>query len=104
MMFKTLAAVAMSAGLATAAFAQTSSGSGDAAGNGGQGDSPPKTWEAPINNAFYDSNGMLRTQADIQANWAKLDTTQQDKVRADCMGVDASNAEMAKACDMVKGM
>ncbi len=103
MMFKTLAVAAMSVGLATAAFAQTS-GSNDAAGDGGHGDSPAKTWDAPINNAFYDSHGMLRPQADIQTGWANLSPSQQDKVRADCMAVDSSNAEMAKACEMVKGM
>lgn len=104
MLFKTLAVAAMSVGLATSAFAQTSSGGSDGAGSGGQSDRPTKTWDAPINDAFYDSQGMLRPQADIQAAWANLDATQQDKVRADCKAADTSNAEMAKACDMVKGM
>lgn len=119
MKIRIIAAIALSLGLATAAFAE----------NPAKG--MPDSWKGPIGDTFFsDADGMMmRPQDDMSARWAALTKDQQAQVRADCekmamtdtdatastsvkpkTGADSDRTgggqgpDMASACDMVKSM
>jgi predicted Fe-S protein YdhL (DUF1289 family) len=88
-----LLAAAVSAGICSAAFAQTTP---DTAA-GAMGPGLPTTWEGPIADAFFDDvdAGTLRTDDELRSNWQNLTDEQQAQVRAHCLTVDTAAAAPA---------
>jgi len=77
-------------GLATSAFAQTTSSTDN---------SMPKTWGNGIGDTFFsDSSGsQLRSQDEVTTRWGKLSSDQQAQARSDCQKMYPSKGQTAVA-------
>lgn len=92
MSYRIVAALALSLGLSTAAFAQTS-GTDTTTGSGGETSGAatstmtlPSGWEGAIGDAFFSDSaaGTLRSEEEIRSNWGSLSADQQAQVRTEC--------------------
>ena len=90
MTYRLLVAATLSLGLGTAvALAQTSQTAANL----------PSDWDPAIADAFFSDTemGTLRTETEVQTNWADLTTEQQAQVRAHCATVDTAGSALPPA-------
>lgn len=89
-----IAALALTLGLGTAAFAQSSTTGADTSAAGAATGSVtlPKAWEGDIASAFFTdpAAGTLKSDEEIKSAWANLSSDQQAQVKTDCQSHMAS--------------
>jgi hypothetical protein len=92
-----IAALALAAGLAGTAFAQTEAPMGGATGENGEDAAinrpgMPEGWQGSIADTFFlDTSAMrLREENEMRTRWSQLTPEQQARVREDCRSLETT--------------